>query len=62
MQSNPKKWCFAVTCECGKVTVVATAPSPDEEPAVYLSPREVRCVCGKRAIYRAEEIRRIRQP
>jgi hypothetical protein len=60
MQSKTRKWCFAVECECGKINVIATAP--DEEPDVYLTTREVLCGCGKRAICRAEEIRRIRQP
>ncbi len=62
MKSKNIQWCFAVLCGCGKINVIASAPSPNEQPVARLSAREVLCGCGKKAIYQTEDIRRIPQP
>lgn len=55
-KKSKSKWFFAAKCQCGMVSIVGVAPSPDEAPDWRAPPQTVLCnKCDRRTSYVAEE-------
>jgi hypothetical protein len=53
-RKKPDKWFFAVNCPCGRINVIAVAPS---SRASVSGERSVLCnACGKRTTYPPSEV------